>query len=147
MEGGDRIVRVVLTAEERYELELVEVRVEPVEMGAELFLGLRIGAFVEELVEDLGLLDALRQCVVQVEVASDAGEGPVQVLRALRVVPDVRLGELALELVRLRAAAIDVKGTPSRSPASRRNPSRARCARSRCLMVQGGASPAAAPSR
>ena len=91
-------------------------------MRYELLGGLGVGTLVQELVEDFCLLDALGQGVVQREVGSDPREGAVQVLGALLVVPDPGLGELALQLCGFRAAAIDVKGTPSRSPAWRRSP-------------------------
>lgn len=65
-------------------------------MRDELLLRTRIGALIEELVADLGLLDSLRERVVELDVGTDAGERAVQVLRALLVVPDSGLGELAL---------------------------------------------------
>jgi hypothetical protein len=96
VERRDRVVGVVLAAEQRHQLQLVQLRVEAVQVRYELLLRLRIGRFVEKLVEDLGLLDALGEPVVELEIGTDPGEGAVQVLGALRVVPDVRLGELAL---------------------------------------------------
>jgi hypothetical protein len=112
VQRGDGVVRVVLTAEERDELELVEVGVETVEVSGELLLGLGIGRLIEELVEDLGLLDALGQLVVELDVRADPRQGAVQVLGPLLVVPDARLAQLPFELVSLRAAPVDVKGTP-----------------------------------
>jgi hypothetical protein len=130
VERGDGVVGVVLAPQERRELELPQIGIETLEMGDELLLRLGIGRLVEELVEDLGLLDALGQRVVELEVVADVREGAGQILRALRVVPDAGLGRLAFQLVRFRSATVDVKGTPSRSPAGRRTPSRVRNARS-----------------
>jgi hypothetical protein len=61
-------------------------------VGHQLLLGLRVRGLLQELVEDLGLLDALGERVVQLEVGTDLREGAVQVLRSLRVVPDAGLG-------------------------------------------------------
>jgi len=122
MQGSHGVVRVVLTAEQGDELELVEVGIEPVEVCDELLLRLGVGRFLEKLVENLRLLDALGELVVERDVRADPRQGAVQVLGPLLVVPDAGLAQLAFELVGLRAAAVDVKGTPSRWRAWRRTP-------------------------
>jgi hypothetical protein len=112
VQRGDGVVRVVLAAEQRDELELVEVGVETVEVSGELPLRLGVGRLLEELVENLGLLDALGELVVERDVGAYAGEVAVQVLGAPGVVPDPGLAQAAFERTGLRAAAVDVKGTP-----------------------------------
>jgi hypothetical protein len=112
MQGCHGVVRVVLAAEQGDELELVEVGIEPVEVCDELFLRLGVGRLLEELVEDLGLLDALGELVVERDVRADPCQRAVQVLGALGVVPDAGLTQATFEAVSLRAAAVDVKGTP-----------------------------------
>jgi hypothetical protein len=56
-------------------------------------IGLRLAVpFVEELVEDLGLLQLLGEPLVSIDLAAQAREAPVQLLAPRGVVPDVRLG-------------------------------------------------------
>jgi hypothetical protein len=121
VERGHGVVAVVLAAEQGRQLELGHVSIEAVQRGGELALGLRVGGLVEELVEDLGLLDQLGQAVVPLEVVPDRRERPGQLLPAGRVAPDAGLRDLPLELLGLPAFPVDVKGTPSRWRACRRD--------------------------
>jgi hypothetical protein len=130
VEAGHGIVAVVLPAEEGGQLQLGQVSLQPVQGLLQLPLDLAVGALVQELVEDLGLLEALGQGVVAIEVLADPGQMGGQPLAAGGIVPDVGTGELPLEVGDLLPAALDVKGTPSRWRAFRRGPSRVRCIRS-----------------
>jgi hypothetical protein len=95
----------------------------------QLRLGLAL-PLVQELVEDLNLLQLLGELLVSIDLAAQARETPVQLLTPRGVVPDVRLGQLSLDLGSLLALPIEVKGTPSRWPAVPRASEWSPCSRS-----------------
>jgi hypothetical protein len=130
VEAGDGVVAVVFAAEERRQLQPADRGLQLVQGPSEIALDLPVRALVEELVEDLGLLELLGQRVEALDLLSDPGQAGGQLLAAGGVVPEVGTGELLLEVVPFRPAGLDVKGTPSRSPACRPGPSPAPRSRS-----------------
>ncbi len=130
VERGDRVVVVVLAAEERRELQLLEVPRELVDRAAELGGQLRVGLVLEQLAHGARVAQPKDEGVVAVELGAKARQARGQPPSAIGVVPERGVGGLLLELGHLSALAVDVKGTPSRRRCARRGPRAARCARS-----------------
>jgi hypothetical protein len=91
VQRSNRVVTVVLTTQERGQLQLVEIGADPLQRASELALRLRVGALLEELVQDLGLLDPFGQVVIPLQLRSEGGERAGQPLPAAGVVPYPRL--------------------------------------------------------
>ncbi len=112
MQRGDRVVVVVLAAEQRRELELLHIALELSDGAGELGRHLAIGLILEELVHRSRVLEPADQRVVAFDLGPQAGERRGQLLAAGGVVPERRIRRIALELARLRSLVVDVKGTP-----------------------------------
>ena len=110
----DRVVVVVLAAEQRRELELLDVAFELADSAREVGAHLPVGLVREELVHRARVLEASDEAVVPVDLGAQPRERRGQLLAACGVVPERRVGRLAFELGRACALAVDVKGTPSR---------------------------------
>jgi hypothetical protein len=129
VDAGHRIVLVVRTRQQRRQLELLDVVLQALQGLSKLLLGLGL-PLVQELVEDLGFLEAYGEALVPLDLCPQAREAPVQLLAPGGVVPDIGLRELGLDLGSLLALPIEVKGTPSRCPAVPRAFRWPRCNRS-----------------
>jgi hypothetical protein len=114
VERGDGVVAIVLAAQERGQLELVDLRLEGLYGLLELPLELGIGLLSQQLVDGSGVGQAAFQGFEAIDVGPQAGQARGQVLATRRVVPQGRIGNLPLQLGRLRALRLDVKGTPWR---------------------------------
>jgi hypothetical protein len=114
VEGGDGVVVVVLATEERGQLQLVDLGLEGLDGLLELSLELGIGLLSQELVDGSGVGQAAFQGLEALDVGPQAGQARGQLLATRRVVPQRRVGGLPLQLGRLRALGLDVKGTPWR---------------------------------
>jgi hypothetical protein len=122
VKAGYGVAGVVLAGQERGQLELGHLGLEAFEARGQLPLGLPVARLVDELVKDLGFLEAFGEVVISLQVLADPGQRGGQLLGAGGVVPEAGVGELLLELLGLPALSVEVKGTPSRSPAGRRDP-------------------------
>jgi hypothetical protein len=71
VEGGHGVVGVVLTGQEGGQLQPVDVRFQAVQRRDELTFGVRVGGLVQKLIKDLGLLDALGELVVALDVRAN----------------------------------------------------------------------------
>jgi hypothetical protein len=127
----DGVAVVVLAAEERRELELLdlgaEVADEPIELGLEIGVGLGL----QQLLDREGVVQPALERTVAFGLGTDPGELGRQALRARLVVPERRIGRLPFELRGAPALGVDVKGTPSRRRRARTALAGARCGRSR----------------
>jgi hypothetical protein len=112
-------VVVVGTGQERGELDLLELLREGVEAGLELLRQLRVRFVLEKLVGCLQIAQGTLEPFVPIDQVLQSGEALGQLLPARRVVPDGRIRRLSFELAQLRALALDVKGTPSRTGSGR----------------------------
>src|SRR5439155_6372560 len=125
MEADDGVVRVVLAGQEIGELEVIELPLQRLDLPGELGGELRIVLVGQELVHRLEIVKLLYHSRVALQGGVQARELGGQPLAAGGVVPDARLGELALERARARPPGVDVKGTPWRcrpgGPARRRD--------------------------
>jgi hypothetical protein len=106
-------VVVVLATQERRELELLDVALELSDGPGELARHLAVGLTLEELVHRPRVLEPADQRVVAFDLGPHAGQRGGQLLAACGIVPERRIGGIALELGRLRTLVVDVKGTPS----------------------------------
>jgi hypothetical protein len=119
VKGGDRVVVVVLASEERGQLELVDLRLEGRDGLLELPLELGIGLLSQQLVDGSGVRQTAFQGLEAIDVGPQAGQARGQLLATRRIVPQGRVGGLPLQLRRLRALGLDVKGTPWRRRCAR----------------------------
>jgi hypothetical protein len=112
----------VLAGQERRELELLDVGLEALDAARQLLREVGVRLLRQHLVEGLDVADTALEGLVPVDVLLEAGELAGDLLPPGRVVPQGRIGGLPLEIVQLRALALDVKGTPWRPRCARRGP-------------------------
>jgi hypothetical protein len=112
LDRRDRIVRVVLPGQERFELDPFEILLEPLDRGGELLGELGIDGVRQQVVDRDRVLEAAPESVEPLErraQPSELGRDPP----ALRgVVPERGIGGLGLQLIGLCPFRVDVKGTP-----------------------------------
>jgi len=104
VEGNDRVALVVLAAEQRPDLELLDARAQRSNAVFQLLLDARIVFRLRELVQD-------RQVLV---LAREAREARQQRFGGGLVVPEIGCGGFLLELGYRRALRVDVKDRPWR---------------------------------
>jgi hypothetical protein len=113
MDAGHGVVVIVLSAQERLELQAFDVVLEglqgPLELSSELLIVL-VG---EELVHGPSIGEPSLEPVGELDVSPEPGESGGQGLPASRVIPHRGVGSLPFERGYLGALALDVKGTPS----------------------------------
>jgi len=119
VEGGHGVVVVVLASEERGQLELVDLRLEGRDGLLELPLELGIGLLSQQLVDGSGVRQTAFQGLEAIDVGPQPGQARGQLLATRGIVPQGRVGSLPLQLRRLRALGLDVKGTPWRRRCAR----------------------------
>ena len=107
VEHGDGVVVVELAAEQRRELELPQVRLEPAHRARELGLHLRVGLRRQELVHRSGVLEPPPEGVEPLELRAEARELRRQPLAARRVVPERGVRELRFARVWGKSAGFD----------------------------------------
>ena len=110
MQGEDAVVGVVLPAQERGEVERADLLGQVLDLAFDLrdeALVLLLVAHGDEGVRVLALGAQVRDALGSV---GDGLDALVDLLRALEVVPEVRLLHLAVELVQLVAHGVHVKG-------------------------------------
>jgi hypothetical protein len=113
-------VRVVGTGEQRRELDLLELSLEPVDRLRELLRQFGVVRVLQQLVDRLGVTELALQRVEPLDLSVQPSELRGDLLRPCLVVPEPGIGRLLLELRGPRALAVDVKGTPwRRGPAPR----------------------------
>ncbi len=97
-DGAHGVALVVLTGEERPQLELVERRREAADRLRDLRLLAVVALLAGELVQHLRVLEAAREPVERAEVVAQRGVLGVHGLRPFLVVPEIGLADLDLEL-------------------------------------------------
>ena len=114
VEGHDRVALVVLAAEQRPDLELLDARAQRSDPVFQLLLDARIVFGLRELVQDRQVLVLARELVVGLHVVLEAREARQQRFGGRLVVPEIRCAGFLLELGYRRALRVDVKDRPWR---------------------------------